>query len=198
MKKSVVVCAALLFLAVVVPAPVIAAVNFDLGIKAGVSMANNQWSDDDGTEKSLIRPTFGVFAVINLNANLAIQPELNYLTMGEWWTVTDGKIVETFSYLHIPVLIKARLAKQGKFIPVVFAGPALGILLSAKEDGDDVKSFFKSTDFGADFGAGAEMAAGNMKLIFDVRYYLGLTNAYNGTGFSMKNRNFILTVGAIF
>jgi hypothetical protein len=74
----------------------------------------------------------------------------------------------------------------------------LGILVSAHEGGVDVKEFFKSTDFGADFGVGAEMAAGKMKLIFDLRYYLGLTNAYSGTGFSMYNRAIIITAGVLF
>ncbi len=197
MKKCVLVCAAVLLLAALMPRPVAASVDVKFGLKAGVSLANNLWSDDDGMEKMLIRPTFGIFAVFNITPTLAIQPEVNYLTMGEWWSDVI-KVVETFNYIHIPVLIKARLMKEGKVVPVIFAGPAIGFLLSAKEAGDDVKEFFKSTDFGADFGAGVEMAAGKTKLIFDARYYLGLTNAYNGTLFSMKNRGFIITAGALF
>lgn len=197
MKKCVLVCAVVLLLAALMPRPVAAAVDVKFGLKAGMSLANNLWSDDDGTEKMLVRPTFGVFAVFDLTPTLAIQPEVSYLTMGEVW-MQDVKVVETFNYIHIPVLIKVRLMKEGKVVPVVFAGPAIGFLLSAKESGDDVKSYFKSTDFGAEFGAGVEMAAGKMKLLFDARYYLGLTNAYNGTGFSMKNRGFVITAGVLF
>ena len=207
MKKVILVSAVLLIFAGLVSAPVAAATKVNFGLKAGVSLSNNAWSDDDGTEKILVRPTFGVFAVFNLTPMLAIQPEVNYLVMGEWWGSDSLKIVEAFTYIHIPVLLKVRLMKEGKIIPALFAGPAIGFLLSAKEAGDDVKSFFKDTDFGADFGLGAEMAAGKMKVVFDARFYLGLTNAFSRpaivmalapTDFTMKNRAFSLTVGVIF
>ena len=206
MKKAVLVSVVLLVLAGLVSAPVAAATKINFGLKAGVSFSDNSWSDDDGTEKALVRPAFGVFAVINLSPYLAIQPEVNYLTTGEWWS-DFIKVVETFNYIHIPVLVKARLIKEGKIVPVVFAGPAVSFLLSAKEAGDDVKAFFRSVDFGADFGAGAELAAGNMKVIFDVRYFLGFSNAYHRpeimleslvTNFTMKNRALIISAGVIF
>jgi hypothetical protein len=199
MKKALLVCAAVVVMAGLVSAPLAAATKVNFGLKAGASFANNLWSDDDGLEKTLVRPTFGAFALIELSPTLALQPEVNYLVTGEWWTDVT-KFVEAYTYLHIPVLLRARLMKEGKVIPVVFAGPAISFLLSAKEGGDDVKSFYRSTDFGADFGAGAEMAAGTMKVIFDARYYLGLTNAYSfaPTKFNMKNRGFLVTVGLIF
>ncbi|MGZ4886553.1 MAG: porin family protein, partial [Candidatus Aminicenantales bacterium] len=169
MKKAVLISVVLLVFAGLVSAPLAAASKVNFGLRAGVSLSNNAWSDDDGTEKILVRPTFGAFAVFNLTPMLAIQPEVNYLVMGEWWNSDSLKIVEAFTYIHIPVLLKVRLMREGKIIPALFVGPAIGFLLSAKEAGDDVKAFFKDTDFGADFGLGAEMAAGNMKVVFDAR-----------------------------
>lgn len=198
MKKGLLVCAALLVLLVLVSAPVAAATQFSFGFKAGASFANNRWSDDDGTEKAIVRPTFGGFALVELTPTLALQPEINYLVTGEWWDIMDGTNTESFTYLHIPVLLRVRLMEEGKIIPVVFAGPAMGFLLSARDQGKDVKAFFDSTDFGADFGVGAEMAAANMKLLFDLRYYLGLKNVWGGPSFSMYNRSFIFTAGLIF
>jgi len=206
MRKALLAFTAALLIVALAPRPVAAAVNFNFGIKAGLSLANNVWSDDDGTEKTLARPTFGALAVFNLTPMIAIQPEVNYLVTGEWWNDTI-KVVEAFTYIHIPVLVKFRLVKEGKIVPVIFAGPAVSFLLSAKEMGDDVKSFFKSTDFGADLGLGAEFGLGTMKAFVDARYYLGLTNAYNGspiiltlapTTFSMKNRAIIITAGLLF
>jgi len=209
MKKGILVCAAVVLLFSVGAAPAAAASRFGFGLKAGFSLANNVWSDDDGMEKSLIRPTFGVFALIKLSPMLAVQSELNYRTMGEWWDDDGDKIVETFNYLHIPVLIRARLMSEGTFVPVVFAGPVVGFLLSAKEAGYDIKDFFKTTDFGVDLGLGAEIGTGKVKGLLDLRYYLGLTNAYSRppiiltmalppTDFSMKNRGFVFTAGLIF
>ena len=210
MKKSLLVCAAVLVLAVLVAAPASAATNIKFGIKAGASSSNVKWSDDVGDEKSITKPTFGAFAIFELSPMLAIQPEINYLVTGEQWDITDGTAIENFTYLHIPILLRARLMEEGKFVPVVFAGPAVGFLLSAKDGGDDVKEYFKSTDFGADFGLGAEIALGKMKALIDFRYYMGLTDVFvqpeilgaamlmELPDWSMKNSAFILTAGIIF
>lgn len=194
MKKAVLVYAALLVMAVFVSA----ATTVNFGIKAGASSSNNKWSDDDGTEKSVVKPTFGAFAVINLSPTIALQPEVNYLVMGEQWDVTDGTAVEEFTYLHVPVLLKVRLVKKGDIVPVVFTGTGVSFLLSAKDSGEDVKDYFRSVDIGVDIGAGLEIALGNMKALLDARYYLGLSNMYSGEGFSMKNRSFVLAAGLIF
>jgi hypothetical protein len=207
MKKGVLVCAAVLVLAVLVAAPASAATNIKFGLKVGASSSNVKWSDDVGDEKSITELTFGGFAIFELSPTLSIQPEIDYLVTGEQWDITDGNAVENFTYLHIPILLRARLMKEGKFVPVVFAGPAIGFLLSAKDSGEDVKEFFKSTDFGFDMGLGAEIALGKMKGLIDFRYYLGLTNVYSAPDFvitvvpmdfTMKNAAFMLTAGIIF
>jgi len=207
MKKGLLVCAAVLVLAVFIAAPVSAATNIKFGIKAGASSSNVKWSDDFGDETSVTELTFGGFVIFELSPTLAIQPEINYLVTGEQWDITEGTNVENFTYLHVPILLRARLMKEGKFVPVVFAGPAVGFLLSAKDGGEDVKEWFKSTDFGLDLGLGAEIALGTMKALLDFRYYMGLTNVYSAPDlvimelpmdFTMKNAAFMLTAGIIF
>ena len=209
MKKVVVVCAAVLTLAGFAAAPAAAAVDFTFGVKGGVSLSNVKWSDDDGGEKTLVRPTFGVLAVINLSPTLAIQPELSYLTMGEsWMEGEEYKVVHVFNYLRIPVLIRLKLAQQGKIVPFAFAGPAFGILMSGHErvyllgsvvDETSAKIFLKSTDFGLDFGAGAEFIVSSLKLFLDFRCCLGLANCYDySTEYTLKNNALVLAVGALF
>lgn len=215
MKKGVLFCAAVLVLTALVASTASAATNIKFGVKAGASSSNVKWSDDVGDEKSITKPTFGAFAIFELSPTLAIQPEVNYLVTGEKWEITEGTNVENFTYIHIPILLRARLMKEGKFVPVVFAGPVISFLLSATEEeeltgGDsesfDVKQYFKSTDFGLDFGAGGEFALGKMKALIDFRYYMGLTNVYSAPPimmaapmeFTMKNAAFMLTAGIIF
>lgn len=207
MKKVLLLCSAVLLLAVSVPA----AITFDLGVKAGASISNMRWSDDNGTEKSLVKPTFGAFATINFSGNFAIQPEIWYLPMGEYWTFTidsdDWKEVWVANYLHIPVLLKARLAQKGKFVPFAIAGPALGILLSAKnnhylngefDSGVSVKEWHKSVDFGVDFGLGAEMMMNTLKLSLELRYYLGLLDASADELHTLKNNSLMIAIGVGF
>jgi len=209
MKKNVLICALVLALSVLVAAPAFAATTFSFGVKAGVSLSNVKWSDDVGDEKSIIKPTFGAFALVKLTPMLALQPELNYLVTGEKWDITDGTNVENFTYLQMPILLRVQFMKEGKFVPFALAGPAVGFLLSAKDGGEDVKEWFKSTDFGAVLGLGGEFDLGTMKGLVDLRYYMGLTNVYNNdlilTGlmaapmeFTMKNAAFALTFGIIF
>jgi hypothetical protein len=214
-KRCVVVCAVVLLLAAFAAAPALVAVEINFGLKAGGSLSNVSWTDDDGSEKGVLRPTFGVFAVFNLSPSLAIQPEVNYLSTGEKWVGTSMTLMaasykdeEFFNYLHIPVLVKYRFAMDGNLTPVVFAGPAVGVLLSARykeyEDGElignyDDKQFYKSMDFGADFGVGAEIAVSNFKVLLDLRYYLGLINQYYAPlKYEMKNRALMFTVGGMF
>jgi hypothetical protein len=209
MKKGVLVCALALLLSILVAAPASAATKFSFGLKAGLSMSNVRWTDDDGLEKALFQPTFGGFVLVPLGSTLALQPEVNYLVMGETWDTEEGKVTEKFTFLQIPILLRARLMKEGKFVPIVFAGPAVSFLMSASETGvdTDIKEFFKSTDIGAIIGAGGEFGVGKMKVLLDLRYVMGLTNDYlepdillmaAPINWSMKTAAFVFSAGIIF
>lgn len=208
MKKCLVVFSAILLLAAFVPQPLTAAVDIDLGVKGGISMAKYKWSDATAASCNLSQPVFGVFAAFNFSKTLAIQPEVYWLTLGGKETDDEG-IFETrlvLNYIHVPVLAKIRLIKEGKYRPIVFAGPAVGFLMTAKskfymngelEDDFDIKPFLKSTNFSAVFGAGLEVAMNKLMLILDVRYDMGLANINNkGTDtLKLKALMFMLGVG---
>jgi hypothetical protein len=217
MRKRVLSCSSFLLLAVLIAAP-LASATPSFGVKAGLSLSNVNWSYEFGSDKVALRPTFGVFAAFSLSKHLAIQPEVNYLSTGEKAT-ESGMVIYTytqsFNYLQVPVLVKYSFRPMGKITPVVFAGPAVAFLLSAREkeylDGtiqydESIKPYFKSTDFGLDFGLGAEMAVGKMKGLVDLRYYLGLVNVYNrpeptltaAVENSMKNNALVVTLGLMF
>ena len=212
MKRCVVVCAVVLLLAAFAAGPVMAAVDFDLGIKAGVSMATYKWTDE-AASKSLTKPVFGVFFAYNINRNFAIQPEIYYLTQGGTWEEvydsTTYKYVDYDNYLHIPVLAKYRFMPDKKLTPILFAGPAMGFLLSAhykyfldgvEEWDKDVKSYLKKTNFSVVFGGGVEYKMDKLMLILDVRYDLGLTNidGLNDPTDALKLRALMFMVGVGF
>lgn len=209
MKKGILVFAVALLFVAFVPRPV-AAVDFDLGVKGGMSLASYKWSDETSASKSLTGPVFGVFAAFNFSKTLAIQPEVYWLTLGG--KVIDDDSVDVYeyrlvlNYIHVPVLAKVHLIKEGKYRPIVFAGPAVGFLMTAKqklylngdfEDDNDVKQFLKSTNFSAVFGAGLEVAMNKLMIALDVRYDMGLANVNNkGTDtLKLKALMFMLGVG---
>jgi len=211
-KRCVVVCAVVLLLAAFAAGPAVAAVDFDLGIKAGVSMATYKWTGESASS-SLTKPVFGVFFAYNINRNFAIQPELYYVTLGgvDKFVYEDAtwRYVDYDNYLHIPVLVKYRFMPDKQLSPVLFAGPAMSFLLSAhyKLFIDDVEQYDKSstaylkkTRFSACFGGGLEYQMDKLKFLLDIRYDLGLTNidAENDPTDQLKNRALMLMVGVGF
>lgn len=58
----------------------------------------------------------------------------------------------------------------------VEAGPQLGILLSAKVDGEDIKDFTRSVDLGFNIGAGYNFTD---NLSINLRYTIGLSPLFD-------------------
>lgn len=208
MKKCFVVFSAILLLAAFVPQPVAAAV--DLGIKGGVSLSSYKWSDDTSASNRLTSPVFGVFAAFNFSKTLAIQPEVYWLTLGGKDIYDDVDVYEyrmVLNYIHVPVLAKVHLIKEGKYRPILFAGPAVGFLMSAKqkfyingvfEDDEDIKPFLKSTNFSAVFGAGLEVMMDKLMLILDIRYDMGLADINDKGTDALKLKALMFMVGVGF
>jgi hypothetical protein len=205
-------CFCVLAVVLVLAASLTAGVKFNLGLKAGLSLSDARWSDDDGSEKALVRPSFGVLAVFDLTPTLALQPEVDYLTVGEKWEGIfdmNDRYEEVLyqTYLHIPVLLKVRLSQKGRFVPSILAGPALSVLLSARDkewyNGNlgydaNIKDEFRSMEFGADMGLAGEYMMKGFKLFLDLRYYLGLTDPYIPTDYTVKNNALIIAAGVLF
>ena len=148
------------------------------------------------------------------------------------------------NYLEIPVLVKYRIPVGESYAPSVYLGGALGVKLSAKYDADyaydvyDLEDNYlgrisrvgepdidniKSTDFSLVFGGEVGIDIGSRKLLFDLRYTLGLTelfddvnvddiprgfeefpdeypivNTLDGKAPSMKNSSLTISVGFLF
>jgi len=166
------------------------------GIKVGLNMANVTGDDADIAgmdKKSLLGFAVGGFLTYNLMEIVAIQPEVLYTMKGAKYEDAGGTENFKLAYIEIPVLAKLMLATQSNIKPNFFAGPALGILLSAKAGDTDVKDQTKSTDFGFILGAGLNfnMASGGA-ITLDARYNMGLTNI-NDSSDDAKSKNSVLS-----
>lgn len=212
MKKGVMVLAAAVLIVAFIPRPVAAAIDFNLGVKGGLSMATYNWTGEHAST-NLTRPVFGVFFAFNLNKTFAIQPEIYYLTLGGVETIDSEemafKYIDRYKYLHVPVLAKVRLMPDKKLTPILFAGPAMGVLLSARykyivdgveEFDKDIKQFRKKTRLSVVFGAGLEYKMDKHMLILDIRYDLGLGNidTDNDPTDELKTRALMFMVGVGF
>ena len=146
-----------------------------IGAKAGINIANVTFSGEGVSASADSKTGFvgGAFAQFGIGSPFFIQPEVLYSQKG----TKEDDVSLAADYLEIPVLFGAAFPLSNSALkPMVFAGPAVGFVLSCDEDGFDCKDEIKSTDFSLVFGAGLEYALSRVVLFFDGRYNLGLTN----------------------
>jgi hypothetical protein len=168
------------------------------GVKAGLNMANVTGSDAEGASMKM-GMVGGAYMSYELSKMFVIQPELLYTMKGakEKSVEEIGGVnvdIETsmkLNYLEIPLLFKVNFPTEGKIKPCLYAGPAFGILISAKakakasaEDASaeaevDIKDLVKSTDFGIIAGAGVGYEMEKGMLFLEGRYEIGLTTIDN-------------------
>lgn len=164
------------------------------GLKAGVNFVTLT-GDTDGAS-SIVGFNVGGFAEIKISEKFSIQPELLYSTQGAKVNSEGTDVEFNLSYLNIPVMAKYYVSPKFSFE----LGPQIGFLTSAKGKtmgvSVDIKDFFKSTDFGLNFGAGYDFTN---KFSAGVRYNLGLSNiAEDSGGDSVKNSVFSISLGYKF
>ncbi len=154
------------------------------GLKAGLQLANLSGSGADSlfdisvTKKMKIGFGGGAFLTYGFSPMFAIQPEILYVMKGAKFEAGGETAKVKADYLQVPVLLKLSPQTQGKIKPYFFAGPFVGILMSAKvSDGtsEDIKDNLKSTEFGASFGAGVAFPMTKGAITLDGRYDLGLS-----------------------
>ena len=138
---------------------------------AGVNLANI--GGDESSENAMkIGFHVGGIVEISVNDNFMVAPGIIYSIKGaQDKSNSDFKL--NLNYLEIPVNAKYKLESGLNF----FAGPYIGILMSAKAtDGTtdvDVKEFVQSTDIGVNIGLGFDLESG---LGFSAQYGLGVSN----------------------
>lgn len=117
----------------------------------------------------------------------------------------------TANYIELPITIKVRFG-DGAFRPYIYAGPTIGILLSAssrssangQDSTSDVKSEFTSTDFGVVGGVGVTYEVSEHTAIFlDAGYEYGISNVANnsqnsGSNGTANSRDIRIMAGILF
>ncbi len=205
MKRALVVFVAVVALAAFVPQDLGAGVGF----KGGLNFATWKYVGPLDLESAFVNlkgPVVGGFFSLGLGP-VAIQPEIYYSRRGVRLEEAPAWMEFQLNYVEVPVLVKITVL-PGPFGPYLAAGPYGSFLLTAKglmSDGDlevseDIKSDFKSTDYGLVFGGGIEFKLAVVKLIVEGRYTMGMANivADPGEGESAKNKGFSVLVGIGF
>lgn len=146
------------------------------GVKGGLNMAN---ITGDGIKNNSMKMGMvgGVSISYALTEIFAIRPELLYSMKGAKWGANDEELA--LNYFEIPLLFAVNLPTEGSVKPALYAGPALGILMSATCDGVDEKESWKSTDIGIIAGASLGYAMEKGMLSVEFRYEVSMSTNDN-------------------
>jgi hypothetical protein len=153
-----------------------AAQNVRFGVKAGPSYTKFRGVDPAqlSSASNAYRLGFhaGVLAEVKVTDTFSIQPELLYSQKGAKNKLVSG-IYDAFSYLDLPIVVKARLGETGFFLE---GGPQFGYLLRATSTFMDysynVRDSYEKVDVGYAAGLGYQLASGPL---LGFRFNGGLT-----------------------
>lgn len=156
------------------------------GVKGGVNVSdfNIQEPGFDQATESITGLVGGIFLEVGLGGVFAIRPEALFSQRG--FGEDNGGVPAELNvdYIEVPLLLVARLPSP-VITPILFAGPFVSFENSCELSGggltetidcidDEVET--ESLEGGVTFGAGVELGAGPVTLLFDGRYNVGLTN----------------------
>lgn len=210
-KRSVALVALAFFLTGILPLPAQAQLGEGIDIKPGVraGMDFMTLGGQDAADDNKRRTGFMIGGFVLVDAGLvAVQPELMYIQKGasQEGTFNGTTITRTtkLDYIEVPFLVKLQAPLEEGITPSVFAGPTLGLNVTAKREAEgeslpqdisgDISDRVSGTDFGLALGGGVDIDFSAGTLMGDIRYGLGLTRVYDGDA-SIQNRGFMITAG---
>ena len=176
------------------------------GLIAGFNISTLAGADAEDFNPSARSGLFvGAFGLVDLNRNVAIQPEVLIGQKGGNFEVAQGELAKIATdYVTIPLSIVFRFPASESISPFISVGPQMSFRVSCtagvqtssntstEVDCRDIDNAGSqpSTDFAVLFGAGAQV--GNA--MFSVRYDFGLTALeYTQNASKVHNRVIQLT-----
>ena len=182
----------------------VSALEISLGVKGGVNLTNFYGAEEeyglDPYENQKVKPGIAAGAALQLKlANMfAIEPEVLFSQKGQKASSNGSSEILYINYLELPVLAQF-LIPVPVVTPIIYMGPAFDFKvgeidgkteyssgLSVTMTDNERKALdknFSGFDLGLALGGGAEIKAGPGKVVFDVRYTLGLVKVYKLTDY---------------
>jgi len=146
--------------------------NAQLGIRAGANLARVTTDDDAVNLTSIGGYHAGIVYEIDLGDNILIRPGALFTTKGGISEFNEENITTRTNYIEIPVDLHVKFGQPGGTRFGIYAGPYIGVLLSAQYDGEEAKDSFKNGDLGANVGLTLDLSI----LTFGMNYGAGLVN----------------------
>lgn len=175
---------------------------FTFGIKGGASTSNisiEEVRNDPWQYREPEKITgyhAGIFSRLQV-LGVFVQPEALLASSGGriraiGTTVGSPERTDEFRFtrLDVPILIGYNFFN---FLRVQ-AGPVASMMLSARQDGNNIDDYLNETDWGLQGGVGLDI----LRFTLDLRYERinrNYTNQLQGNSFKMENEQYLLSVG---
>ncbi len=195
--------------AIVFTAPVsVSAWSMDIGIKAGVSVAN-VFGGKLFDQKCRAGFCGGLFLTHRFSSVFAIQPEALFVMKGSRHSEGFGPNalyeVMSIEYMELPLLVRIRLPVSKSLDVHLLAGPSLAFNIRARVNSviggrseEESLDNINGVDYGAVAGAGVDIPVRTGKVCLDVRYTFGLSPISNGPGGGVRNGAACFFIGYVF
>jgi hypothetical protein len=205
---------------------------FRLGIRVGATISNFSNTQPYTTEKLGITIGGVVEYSLSEKFSIQAEPAYmqqggQYLKFSDDSRFGDASILAvrtvasriTAHYIDIPLLAKYKFSALGNFNPNIVLGGSFGYLLNASDNfiktyhysqsyftvygKQNISSEFEKMQLGITAGIGGDVSVGSKRLLIDLRYRYGITNAkksfsyidlYNVQG-DLRTDSFYFTVG---
>jgi len=214
MRKYLIICFLFKLLLFITPTNINAQSGLELGIKAGLNIANlNGGPHELATRAGL----FAGLAIGYSAESLPVEFEsgLFYSQKGAEGRYKESIIKGSYEgnagtfkldYLEIPLLAKYRFDTEAAVSPYILAGPYLDISLNSEVKAskniayiEDISAEIKRIGFGLLIGAGGDFKISGRKLNVQARYSLGLSPVYeNRSDEGEKHGVFTVAAGFTF
>jgi hypothetical protein len=182
--------------------PTLLAAANSLVLGGGLNLSSTS-GDANGVEYSKrVGYNLGIGYESELSPMLSVLPEFNLETRGDASKMEDtpfGEIEGHLNLLYLQVPVFLMLKAPLPWITLnAYAGPAIGILLSAKsgieingeEETLNIQDEMKPFDVGIEMGLGFEVPMADVNFFVRPSYYLGLMNVEDSAeedGFRLRN-----------
>ena len=153
----------------------------------------------------------GLFLEYPITSQFIINTELNYSmrgaehkSKGVYWPV-NNKFITKLDYIEIPITLQYRIPLEINIKPKIFAGAEASFLLKARTEyyendilQKEVNPKSPSDEYGILFGIGADYNLFANKIIFEIRYYYGISNMYEIESSETTNKTISFNIGYAF
>ena len=188
--------------------------NYSLGIKAGVSLANQTYTytpiDYTMETEPVVGPAISLFVEAFRGSHFSFQVDLSYAVKGsstkvesitvnhldnDQITVTEGEeSTSTFKYLSIAPMARYRMG-QGSLLPYFLLGPRLDMLLDYSTDSEYPLDNQNGTILGLILGVGLEYKLEKLGLFTELQYQPDLSPLTSEEPLHINNNIISFTLG---